>query len=112
MSPVPELNDYQLNAHAIACLLTSVVTLAFGVVVAFRQRRYRVGRLLGVLTLPIAWWQLAYGLMSSATTSGVALFWAHAAYLAIPLIAPAAYHFSVVLLRVSNRRRAVVWFGW
>ena len=112
MPPVLDIGSYHLAPHAIACALAGAVALAFGVVVSVRQRRYRVGRLFGVITLPIAWWQFSYALMGMADSSEVALFWARVGYLGIPLIAPAAYHFSAVLLRLYERRKFVIWTGW
>lgn len=104
--------NYAITAHAVATLLTSVVTLTLGLIVSIRQRHYRVGRLFGAITIPISIWLFFFSLMSAATSAQHALTWARLGYVVIPFIPAAAYHFSVVLLRLYDRRRLIVRAGW
>src|SRR5687767_5237511 len=104
--------NYQITAHAMATLLTAIVTLTLGLIVSIRQRHYRVGRLFGAITIPISIWLFFFSLMSAAVSAQQALTWARLGYVAIPFIPAAAYHFSVVLLRFYDRRRMIVRTGW
>jgi diguanylate cyclase (GGDEF)-like protein/PAS domain S-box-containing protein len=112
MSALFDPSAYQFTPHAVAVMLTAFAVFATGVVFSVRQWRYRVGRLFGAVTLPIAWWLFCFGLMAASASANTALLWSRMGYLAIPLITPAAYHFSVTLLRLYARRRRVVWLGW
>src|SRR5262249_12258902 len=79
--------------------------LLLGVSVAWRQRGTRGGLLFLLVPLTIAAWAACFSLMLCARDAAVALVWARAAYLAIPLIPAAVYSFTLASTRSERPRR-------
>src|SRR5256885_909206 len=102
---------YGFSAYAAPTLLTALLMLGFGVSVLAR-RISAVSLTLFSLTLAAAVWLLAFTFMYSARSAATALFWSRMAYLGVPFIAPAVYHFTVEILRITRRRRTVKYMGW
>jgi hypothetical protein len=57
-------------------------------------------------------WLFAFLWMYCAEEKTVALWWARAAYLGIPFVCSAVYHFTISVLRLYERRKGFVWAGW
>jgi diguanylate cyclase (GGDEF)-like protein/PAS domain S-box-containing protein len=85
--------------------------LTLGVLVLARNVS-RVTTAFFVMTLTASVWLFCFAFMYSTTDAATALFWAKAAYLGVPLIAPAVYQFTVEHLRIAQKRRAAIWFAW
>ena len=64
------------------------------------------------MTLAASIWLFSFTWMYSTSDPLVALRWARAAYVGVPFIAPAIYHFTVEFLRISRRRRIAVGAAW
>src|SRR5205823_3686560 len=64
------------------------------------------------MTLAAALWESAFTLMYLSRHADTALFWARMAYLGVPFIAPALYHFTIEALRISRERRNEKYIGW
>ena len=77
-----------------------------------RRRVSRVTSAFLALSVAAAIWLLAFTFMYSTTDTAQALWWAHAAYLGIPFIAAAIYHFTVEMLRIYEERKFAVWVAW
>ena len=77
-----------------------------------RRRVSRVTSAFLTLSIAAAIWLLAFTLMYSTAESAQALWWAHAAYLGIPFVAAAIYHFTVEMLRIYEQRKFAVWVAW
>jgi diguanylate cyclase (GGDEF)-like protein/PAS domain S-box-containing protein len=85
--------------------------LLFGLRVVMR-RVSRVSAAFFALTMCAAIWFAAFTMMYLSADPKTALHWARLAYLGVPFLAPAIYHFSVEMLRVFPSRRGVVWGSW
>ena len=98
---------YAFSAYAVPVALTGVLILAFGT--RFLSRRVTgVSAAFFTMTLVVAIWMAAFAVLYSTRDPRVALFWSHLAYLGVPFIPPALYWFTVELLRIDGRRRAVL----
>ena len=84
---------------------------AFGAHVLVR-RASRVTIAFFAMAAAAAAWQAAFTMMYLAVDPAVALLWAKLAYVPIPFIAPAAYQFTVEMLRVAHERRIATRLGW
>ena len=102
---------YELSLYSLPVTITALLMLLLGAAV-FVRRPSRVSGALFAVTFVAAVWQGAYAFMYSAIDPGVAERWAHAAYLGVPLIAPAIYQFTVLLLRITRERRLVTTLAW
>jgi len=102
---------YELSAYAVPTLLTAVLMLGFGASVLAR-RVSRVSLTFFSLTVAAALWQLAFTAMYCSRGAETALFWARMAYLGVPFIAPAVYHFTIEILRIAPQRRNEKTMGW
>jgi len=107
-----DLAHYNYNIFAVPTVLTLGLVLFLGVQVLLEERRSNVSVLFFLITLLIGLSFFAYTGMYLATDSNIALTWAKLAYLAVPFIPSAIYHFSVVVLHLSERRKVLVWMGW
>lgn len=106
----PVANGYHLLV--VPVLLAAVLMLALGLAGLIRERASRVSVLFGLLTLAASVWLFAFSRMYVASDEATALWWAKAAYLGVPWIPAAVYHFTVAVLRVEGRRRRLAWICW
>ena len=102
---------YEFSAYAVPTILTAVLMLGFGASVLAR-RISRISLTFFALTLAAAVWMLAFTAMYCARDAATALFWARIAYLGVPFIAPAIYHFAVEMLHIAKERRNEKYMGW
>src|SRR4051812_10459212 len=102
---------YDFSASAVPTLLTAVLMLGFGASVLAR-RVSRVSMTFFSLTVAAAVWMLAFTWMYCARDAATALYWARKAYLGVPFIAPAIYHFTIEILRIARERRNEKYMGW
>ncbi|MEO7557979.1 MAG: EAL domain-containing protein [Gammaproteobacteria bacterium] len=106
------LVHYHYNVFAIPTAVTMSLVLFMGVQVFMRERRSNISVLFLLITLLIGAGFFAFTWMYLAADPGMALTWAKLAYLAVPFIPSAIYHFSVVVLHLFERRKILVWTGW
>ncbi len=71
-----------------------------------------MGLLFFLVTLPIGVWFFAFSWMYCSTDQTVAYWWAKAAYLGVPLLPSAIYHFTVVALQIDQRYKKLVLTSW
>ena len=102
---------YAFSAFALPPLITAIVTIAFGLRVLLRSPT-RVSRAFAAMAAAVAVWMLAFTMVYLSRTPSAARFWVTIAYLGVPFIAPASYHFAVELLRIYPQRRIAVWAAW
>lgn len=104
--------NYALRSFVALPLTTATVVLLFGIVVVARERASRVSVLFFALTFSISVWLFAFSLMYATDVPRIALFWAKAAFLGIPFIPAAVFHFVVGLERVERKLQALVRGIW
>jgi diguanylate cyclase (GGDEF)-like protein/PAS domain S-box-containing protein len=102
---------YAFSVYAIPVALTAVLILAFGTRVLARRVNGLTAAFFSI-TLVVGIWLAAFTALYSSRDARVALFWSHLAYLGVPFIPPAVYWFTIELLRIHQRRRAVFMFAW
>ncbi len=102
---------YTLSPAALPTAATSLLMLLLGASV-IRRRVSRLTLAFGALTAFASIWFMAFSFMYSARDAAHALWWSRMAYLAVPMMAPAIYHFTVEMLHLYERRKAAVWLGW
>jgi diguanylate cyclase (GGDEF)-like protein/PAS domain S-box-containing protein len=103
------MHAYAFSVYAIPTGLTALLLLGFGAAVFFRLST-RVSAAFFTLTVATSGWLAAFAMVYLSARESVAIFWSRQAFLAVPLIAPALYHFSVEMLRVQ--RKWAVRAGW
>ena len=81
--------------------------LVFGTSVLAR-RMSRVAAAFFSLTAAASVWLIAFTFMYCAKDAATALFWSRAAYLGVPFLAPAIYHFTAEMLRIGKARRGAI----
>ncbi len=96
--------NYGLSLYAAPLLFTSAAIIAFGFFVLIKENRSSVKWPFFLLTVVIGGWLFAFGWMYSATSAVTAYLWARIAYLAIPFIPVAAYHFTVKALNLNGQK--------
>jgi len=106
-----DFSAYAFSVYAVPVALTAVLMIGFGVSVLVRQRT-PVTIWLFILTVVATIWLFSFTFMYLSRDAAHALRWAKLAYLGVPLIAPAIYQFTVEVLQLRERRRAVVIAGW
>lgn len=104
--------SYVLNPNALPTFLTAVAVVWLGIDIVIRERQSRVSVHFFVLTLTMAIWLFAFSWMYCATSARVAMWWVKAAYLGVPLIPSALYHFTSSTLRIVDRRRRLIRVSW
>ncbi len=103
---------YAFNPHAVPLAIVTLAIFWLAVSVLVRERASRVSRVFALMTLFGSVWFFAFSWMTCATDPAVALTWAKLAYLGIPFIPAAVYHFAVTVVQTPIRRRWVVWLNW
>ncbi len=104
--------SYAQSGYGLAMAIVAAVSLAVGLWVVARERARRISLLLLAGSTAIAVYLLAFSFLVRATDATAAHRWAHVAYLGIPLIVPALYHFSIDLLGLTPRRRNLIGAAW
>jgi len=106
------LSSYAPSSFALPTFVTACAVLGLGVWVLVRERAVVVSRLFFLVTLPISIWLFAFTLMYCARSEAVALWWAKAAYLGIPMIPSGIFHFAVVCLGLNAVHGRWVRVSW
>ncbi|MGZ4810490.1 MAG: diguanylate cyclase domain-containing protein, partial [Thermoanaerobaculia bacterium] len=103
------MHGYSFSVDAVPTAITALLLLGFGAAVFFRLAT-RVSAAFFTLTIATSLWLSAFTMIYLSTRESLAIFWSRQAFLAVPLIAPALYQFSVEMLRVQ--RKWAVRAGW
>ncbi len=112
MAPWMDPSQYALNTFALQTLTVATGILLLGILVLLRERWSTEGILFWICTVTIGIWLFCFSWMYSAANKDIALFWAKSAYLGVPFIPSAIYHFSVVVLRISSSYRRRIILNW
>src|SRR5919197_1912816 len=112
LSRILQPTSYIFNLAAIPTAVAAVALLLLGLIVWLREPKSSVKKAFLFTAVAAGAWLFATSLMYSAATAGVAKWWAKAAYLAVPFICSALYHFTIVALGVNYRRQKLVWLSW
>jgi PAS domain S-box-containing protein/diguanylate cyclase (GGDEF)-like protein len=104
--------NYAFRAFVALPLATATLVFLFGIVVLIRERASRISVLFFSLTSCVGIWLFAFSLMYAASEPRLALFWGKAAFLAIPFIPTAVYHFVVSLAHLERRLQTVLRTMW
>lgn len=104
--------QYALSLYALPTAVTTVLVLVLGIAVLAQEWRSPVGLVFFCVTLAIGIWQFAFSFMYCATSPAVALQWAKLAYLGVPFIPVAIFHFTVAVLRRYARYQRAIWLAW
>ncbi len=107
-----QLGHYQLNFYGMPLFLLSFASFFFGVFTLIRERCSLVALSLFLLTLMISNWLFCFALLYWSKNDGLALGWANAGYLTIPLIAPSAYWFICISLDLQKKRAKTILAGF
>lgn len=83
-----------------------------GLAVLLYERASMESRLFLLMAHLGAGWQIAYSLMLSAPNLTMATEWGRVAYVFIPFLFPAVYHFSTSVLRLEEQRKRVIRVAW
>ena len=102
---------YGVSPFAVPTLVTAALMLVFGAGVLAR-RASRVAGAFFALAVSASVWLVAFTFMYCAKDAATALFWARAAYLGVPFLAPSIYHFTAEMLRIARERRGAIIAGW
>ena len=112
---IPHVLDpaaYAFNPYAVPTAATTLAMLVLSAMVLLREQGSRVSWLFFLTTLTICIWLFSFSWMYCATAEPVALWWAKAAYVGVPFIPAAIYHFTVAVLQVERQHRRFVWLSW
>ncbi|MBI4354842.1 MAG: MASE1 domain-containing protein, partial [Candidatus Omnitrophica bacterium] len=104
--------NYAYNPAAAPTFLTMAAIFVLGIAVLVRERGSLVSVLFFLVTLTVNVWLHAFSWMYCATSLSVALWWAKAAYLGVPLIPSSIYHFTVTCLGLASQHRPIVRLSW
>jgi diguanylate cyclase (GGDEF)-like protein/PAS domain S-box-containing protein len=100
-------SPYVLSLYAVPVGVTAVIMLAAAAGVLVR-RPSGLSFGFSLLALSGAVWLFAFVFLYSTADAARALAWARLAYLGVPIIPSAVYHFTVDFLRIHRRRRFAV----
>ncbi|RJR16457.1 MAG: sensor domain-containing diguanylate cyclase [Nitrospiraceae bacterium] len=107
-----EISSYSLNIYALPTFVLACIIPLLLLMVIFRERITSLSMSFSVLGFFTCLWFLAFSLMYCSINPHVALWWAKAAYLGVPFIPAAVYHFTVSVLRSYRQNRKFVLAGW
>ena len=107
-----DVSHYHYSAYAIPPLFTSAILLCLGIAVLVRDRASSISRLFFLMLATTSFWLCAFSWMYAASDESTALVWAKVAYLDIPFICAAIYHFTVHVLGLAQQRRRMVLCAW
>lgn len=100
------------HLYALPTLLTATAVLVLGVVVVVTNRRSRTAHRFLVLTVACGIWLGCFSAMYLSADAAAAELWARAAYLGIPAIPVAVYHFALAETRAERQRKTALAVAW
>lgn len=103
--------SYGFSPFAVPTLVTAALMLFFGAGVMVR-RMSRVAGAFFAISAAASVWLIAFTFLYCAKDAATALFWSRVAYLGVPFLAPAIYHFTAEMLRIAKDRRGAIGAGW
>lgn len=107
-----ELARYRWHPFATPIVLAATTGLAMGALLVVRERRVKESVLFFVIAFFASVWLYAFTGMYCSTDPRTALGWAKLAYLGVPFLPAAIYHFSVHVLRLGGRHFQAVRAVW
>ncbi len=105
-------SSYDLTVAGLPNLLLSVGILTFGLLIAVRESFSLLARRFLLLSGAAAIWLFSFALMYWSANEPTALFWARVAYLGVPFIPVALYHFTLTLFGKLAGRSVQVTAAW
>jgi len=105
-------SSYAFSLYALPTFLTACAVLVLGAWVVLRERGAALSWLFFLVTLSIGTWLFAFSWMYAAQSEAVALWWARAAYLGVPLIPSTIFHFAAACLGLSGPLKRWVRLSW
>jgi PAS domain S-box-containing protein len=103
---------YLFSSYAVPTLVAMAAILLLGLFELLRDRVSFVSGSFFLVTLTVSIWLFATSLQYLSADEATALWWAKAAYIGIPFIAPATYGFTVAVLKISKRTVVGMSLGW
>ncbi|GJL56628.1 MAG: hypothetical protein NPIRA02_37600 [Nitrospirales bacterium] len=104
--------NYVFSIYAFPTILTVVVGSVVGLTVLIRERGSTVSWLFVGMVTPFSLWFFGFTWMYCARLESVALWWVEFAYIGVPWIPAAIYHFMVEILKLKGHWTKLVWFNW
>ena len=112
LSQVLDAGSYSFSLFSIPTAVAAGSILLLGLLVLARERVSPVSNAFLLVTLTVTIWLFCTSWVYAAHNEAVALWWAKAAYLGVPFIAPATYQFTVIFLGIYRHYRNVVRLAW
>ena len=112
LSAVLNPESYFNNLWSLPPLVTGVVILFLGALVAVLERFSRVSRFFLLYTLALVVWQLCNMLVFLAATPDVAVIWSRVGQVGVFLIYPSVFHFGAVVGNTEKRDRVYIYVAW
>jgi len=115
LTSVPDVlsqTNYGFRPFVALPLTTATLMLLLGIILLARERASHISRLFFATACSIAAWLFAFSLMYATTDARIAFFWGKAAFLAIPFIPTAVFHFVVGLERTERRLQTALRAMW
>ncbi len=112
MTQVLNIANYTFSPYAVPGFITAIAMLVLGLMVVRKTSERQAGVPFALLTISVSVWLFCFSWMYCAQTPEVAIWWARAAYLGIPFIPAAAYHFTASLLRLGTNERRLSSLFW
>lgn len=103
---------YAISIYSVPTFVTMAAIFSLGILALARERISAVSLAFFAVTSAVSIWLFCLSFLYSALDESTALWWAKAAFLGIPFIAAATYHFTVVVLRCFDRFKWVSLSGW
>jgi PAS domain S-box-containing protein len=103
---------YSFSLYSVPLILVVASLLLLGIFVLVRERVTLVSSLFSLTTLVVGVWLFCFAFVYSSADKETALFWARAAFLGVPFIAPAVYTFSTAVLRIHRARLPIIAAAW
>lgn len=104
--------QFALNVFAIPTFIVGLAALLLGFAVLHRGRGSRTSLLFLITTIPISIWLFTFSIMYCATNPQLALWWAKAGYLGVPMIPAAVYQFTTAVLKLNGRYHRSIRLSW
>jgi diguanylate cyclase (GGDEF)-like protein/PAS domain S-box-containing protein len=104
--------DFHFTLQSFPGLVTGTLVLLLASAVLLRQRGVAPARNFALVLFLIAGWLFSFSAMYASTLREAQVAWARTGFLLITPIAAAIYHFSVALLKRTERRFFPLLFCW
>ncbi|MBU1102846.1 ATP-binding protein [Patescibacteria group bacterium] len=98
----------EISFTAILSLVSAIFVFGLGFFVFFKDRKSKINRIFGLMSLVVSVWLFGTFEMLTAETDAAAIFWDRFIYAGVVFVPALMYHFSLVFSKIKSQKNLLI----